>query len=87
MRSRASSGAQDMRRTQGLISFIPSLRAILLLFQLLCICVPLSPTPPHMGRATTKSVARVYADVNSKLGPSWYEYGQPVSFSWRAYVL
>ncbi|KAI0762672.1 Pkinase-domain-containing protein [Fomes fomentarius] len=27
-----------------------------------------------MGRATTKSVARVYADVNAKLGPSWYEY-------------
>ncbi|OBZ79038.1 Casein kinase II subunit alpha [Grifola frondosa] len=27
-----------------------------------------------MGRAATKSVARVYADVNAKLGPSWYEY-------------
>jgi hypothetical protein len=26
-----------------------------------------------MGR--TKSVARVYADVNARLGPSWYEYG------------
>lgn len=28
-----------------------------------------------MGRTQTKSVARVYADVNAKLGPSWYEYG------------
>ena len=27
----------------------------------------------RMGR--TKSVARVYADVNARLGPSWYEYG------------
>lgn len=24
---------------------------------------------------TTKSVSRIYADVNSRLGPSWYEYG------------
>ncbi len=29
-----------------------------------------------MGRAATKSVARVYPEVNSKLGPSWYEYGR-----------
>lgn len=28
-----------------------------------------------MGRTPTKSVARVYADVNAKLGPSWHEYG------------
>jgi len=28
-----------------------------------------------MGRSSTKSVARVYADVNSRLGSSWYEYG------------
>lgn len=28
-----------------------------------------------MGRSSTKSVARVYADVNAKLGPSWHEYG------------
>ncbi len=28
-----------------------------------------------MGRSATKSVARVYADVNAKLGPSWHEYG------------
>lgn len=28
-----------------------------------------------MGRSTTKSVARVYADVNGRLGASWYEYG------------
>ncbi|KAI0932553.1 hypothetical protein AcW2_001150 [Taiwanofungus camphoratus] len=27
-----------------------------------------------MGRTTPKSVARVYADVNTKLGPSWHEY-------------
>ncbi|KNZ79703.1 Casein kinase II subunit alpha [Termitomyces sp. J132] len=27
-----------------------------------------------MGRSTTKSVARVYADVNTRLGPSWHEY-------------
>ncbi|KAF8078282.1 kinase-like domain-containing protein [Lyophyllum atratum] len=27
-----------------------------------------------MGRSTTKSVARVYADVNARLGPSWHEY-------------
>lgn len=28
-----------------------------------------------MGRSAAKSVARVYADVNTKLGPSWHEYG------------
>jgi len=28
-----------------------------------------------MGRTSTKSVARVYVDVNAKLGPSWHEYG------------
>ncbi|KAL0072201.1 Casein kinase II subunit alpha [Marasmius tenuissimus] len=27
-----------------------------------------------MGRSSTKSVARVYADVNGRLGPSWHEY-------------
>ncbi|KAJ3512332.1 hypothetical protein NMY22_g15366 [Coprinellus aureogranulatus] len=27
-----------------------------------------------MGRSQTKSVARVYADVNARLGPSWHEY-------------
>lgn len=33
-------------------------------------------TPPQpMGRSAAKSVARVYADVNAKLGPSWHEYG------------
>ena len=31
-----------------------------------------------MGR--TKSVARVYADVNARLGPSWYEYGTILVF-------
>jgi casein kinase II subunit alpha len=29
---------------------------------------------PLMSRSSTKSVARVYRDVNSHLGPSWYEY-------------
>ena len=32
-----------------------------------------------MGRTPTKSVARVYADVNAKLGPSWHEYGAVVA--------
>ena len=32
----------------------------------------------QMGRSSTKSVARVYPDVNARLGPSWHEYG-PVS--------
>ena len=32
-----------------------------------------------MGR--TKSVARVYADVNARLGPSWYEYGTTPAFT------
>jgi casein kinase II subunit alpha len=27
-----------------------------------------------MSRSSKKSVARVYCDVNSRLGPSWYEY-------------
>ncbi|RXW16586.1 hypothetical protein EST38_g9260 [Candolleomyces aberdarensis] len=27
-----------------------------------------------MGRSPAKSVARVYADVNGRLGPSWHEY-------------
>lgn len=31
---------------------------------------------PNMGRSANKSVSRVYADVNGKLGPSWHEYGQ-----------
>lgn len=30
-----------------------------------------------MGRS--KSVARVYADVNSRLGPSWHEYGKYIN--------
>ena len=75
----------DMRRTQGLISFVHWRRAGLLLFHLLCTCVPLSQIPSHMGRATTKSVARVYADVNSKLGSSWYEYGRVKSLSLHAF--
>ena len=29
-----------------------------------------------MGRAAATSVARIYADVNAKLGPSWHEYGE-----------
>jgi hypothetical protein len=29
----------------------------------------------NMGRTSTKSVARVYTDVNARLGPSWHEYG------------
>ena len=66
---------QNMPRTRGLIAFIHSHRATLLLLHLLYTCVPLSNTPSHMGRSTTKSVARVYPDVNSKLGSSWYEYG------------
>jgi hypothetical protein len=48
---------------------------------------PLSATPTTgsvnsstMGRTPTKSVARVYTDVNAKLGPSWHEYGQSQSF-------
>ena len=28
-----------------------------------------------MGRSSTKSVARIYPDVNARLGPSWHEYG------------
>jgi len=36
--------------------------------------------PQPMGRAATKSVARVYADVNAKLGPSWHEYGMMVFY-------
>ncbi|KAG5352039.1 hypothetical protein C0989_004031 [Termitomyces sp. Mn162] len=35
-----------------------------------------------MGRSTTKSVARVYADVNTRLGPSWHEYGRSLSVQW-----
>ena len=31
--------------------------------------------PACMPRNTTKSVSRIYADVNGKLGPSWHEYG------------
>jgi len=34
---------------------------------------PSTRVTDRMGR--TKSVARVYADVNARLGPSWYEYG------------
>ena len=30
-----------------------------------------------MGRVAATSVARIYADVNAKLGPSWHEYGEP----------
>lgn len=29
-----------------------------------------------MGRVAATSVARIYADVNAKLGPSWHEYGE-----------
>ena len=29
-----------------------------------------------MGRVAATSVARIYTDVNAKLGPSWHEYGQ-----------
>jgi hypothetical protein len=29
-----------------------------------------------MGRVATPSVARIYPDVNAKLGPSWHEYGE-----------
>ena len=83
--SAGGSKCQDMRKTQGLIVFVCPCRATLLLFHLLCTCVLLSPTPPHMGRATTKSVARVYADVNSKLGSSWYEYGRVKSLSLHAF--
>ena len=64
-----------MRTTEGLISYIHKHRAVLLLLHLLCTYVPYAPTPPRMGRPSTKSVARIYPDVNSKLGPSWYEYG------------
>jgi hypothetical protein len=31
---------------------------------------------PTMGRVATPSVARIYPDVNAKLGPSWHEYGE-----------
>ncbi len=30
-----------------------------------------------MGRVAATSVARIYTDVNAKLGPSWHEYGEP----------
>ena len=33
-----------------------------------------------MGRST-KSVARVYADVNARFGASWYEYGTIVTIT------
>ena len=29
-----------------------------------------------MVRVAAASVARIYADVNTGLGPSWYEYGE-----------
>jgi hypothetical protein len=29
-----------------------------------------------MGRVAATSVARIYTDVNAKLGPSWHEYGE-----------
>jgi casein kinase II subunit alpha len=32
-----------------------------------------------MGRVATPSVARIYPDVNAKLGPSWHEYGELVA--------
>lgn len=52
-----------------------------------CAC---SPTYEHvvehdpkislmMGRTATRSVSRVYPDVNAKLGPSWHEYGMFLS--------
>jgi casein kinase II subunit alpha len=37
-----------------------------------------------MGRSSTKSVARVYADVNARLGSSWHEYGQLVVSAFHA---
>lgn len=36
---------------------------------------PLHFTLYPMGRSATKSVARVYCDVNNRMGSSWYEYG------------
>lgn len=39
-----------------------------------------------MGRSAAKSVARVYADVNAKLGPSWHEYGT-TSFTINLHLL
>ena len=36
---------------------------------------PSRPNSSSMGRSATKSVARVYCDVNNRLGSSWYEYG------------
>lgn len=76
-RERNASGS-GMCRTQGLIAFVRSYggTTAILILHLLCYAVPLSRPPPHMGRTTTKSVSRVYADVNSKLGQSWYEYGR-----------
>lgn len=32
-----------------------------------------------MGRTANKSVARVYAEVNAKFGPTWHEYGVAMS--------
>jgi casein kinase II subunit alpha len=37
-----------------------------------------------MGRSATKSVARVYADVNSRLGASWYEYGMIATIAFKS---
>ena len=37
--------------------------------------LPSRPNSSSMGRSATKSVARVYCDVNNRLGSSWYEYG------------
>ena len=79
---------QDMRLAQGLISYAHPHRVLIVLTHLLCCYVPLAQLPPHMGRPSTKSVARIYPDVNSKLGPSWYEYGlYPYPFFSHAHVL
>lgn len=38
-----------------------------------------------MGRVATPSVARIYPDVNAKLGPSWHEYGEPAAIQSNVY--
>ncbi len=40
---------------------------------------PPRPRRRRMGRNGAVSVARVYADVNAKLGPDWYEYGARIA--------
>lgn len=36
------------------------------------------PSLLSMVRPPTKSVARVYRDVNAQFGPAWHEYGHPL---------